>query len=215
MTCCAIFDETVDEHFTLKKAQQELERYRQKGPGPTARLLLEGLTQASVIGGTLVDIGAGVGALTFELLDRGITRAVIVEASAGYAKAASDESVRRGRTKNVELTRGDFVEVSAAVPMADVVTLDRVVCCYPVCEPLLGEALRHAGRALALSYPRDRWYVRAVMRLDNALRRRKNKFRTFVHPDARIQEVITRAGFELVFRKGTLVWSADVFVRRG
>ena len=102
VTCCSIFDETVDQQFTLKKAQQEIERYRQKGPGPTARLLLEGLAHAGVMDGTLVDIGAGVGALTFELLDRGITRAVIVEASAGYAKAASDESVqtrtdKRGR----------------------------------------------------------------------------------------------------------------------
>ena len=121
---------------------------------------------------------------------------------------------RRGRTKEVELTRGDFVEVGATVPMADVVTLDRVVCCYPVYEPLLGEALRHTARAFALSYPRDRWYVRAVVSVDNALRRRKNEFRTFVHPEARIREVIGRAGFKLVFRKHTLVWSADVFVRR-
>ena len=94
-------------------------------------------------------------------------------------------------------------------------TLDSVVCCYPAYEPLLGEALRHTRRALALSYPRDRWYVRAVMSVDNALRRRKNKFRTFVHPKAEIRDLITRAGFELVFRKRTIIWSADVFVRRG
>ena len=215
MTCCAIFDETVDQQFTRKKAQQELERYRQKGPGPTARLLLEGLTQAGVIQGALLDVGAGVGALTFELLDRGIDRAVIVEASAGYATAAADESVRRGRTKDVELTRGDFVQVGTALPMAQVVTLDRVVCCYPAYEPLLSEALRHTERALALSYPRDRWYVGAVMRLDNALRARRNKFKTFVHSEIRMRDLITRAGFDLVFRKHTFVWAADVFVRRG
>ena len=215
MTCCGIFDETVDQQFTQKKAQQELERYRQKGPGPTARLLLQGLTQARVIKGALLDIGAGVGALTFELLDRGIDRAVIVEASAGYATAARDESVRRGRTSDVELTRGDFVQVGTTLPMAQVVTLDRVVCCYPVYEPLLTEALRHTERALAVSYPRDRWYIRAVMRLDNALRAPKNKFKTFVHPETQIRDLITRSGFELVFRKHTFVWSADVFVRRG
>jgi len=53
------------------------------------------------------------------------------------------------------------------------------------------------------------------MSVDNALRRRKNKFRTFVHPKAEIRDLITRAGFELVFRKRTIIWSADVFVRRG
>jgi len=168
-----------------------------------------------VIQGALLDIGAGVGALTFELLDRGIDRAVIVEASAGFAMDAAEESVRRGRTRDVELTRGDFVQVGTTLATAQVVTLDRVVCCYPVYEPLLTEALRHSERALALSYPRDRWYVRAVMRLDNALRARRNKFKTFVHPETRIRELITRAGFQLAFRKHTFVWSADVFVRRG
>src|SRR6516162_345785 len=116
MACCTIFDETIDQQFTIKKAQQELERYRQKGPRPTTRLLLEGLTHAGVIDGTLLDIGAGVGALTFELLERGITRAVIVEASSGYALAAYDESTRRGRTADVQLKRGDFVEVGRLLP---------------------------------------------------------------------------------------------------
>jgi len=143
VTCCATFDETVDQQFTQKKAQQELERYRQKGPGPIARLLLQGLTQAGVIQGALLDIGAGVGALTFELLDRGIDRAVIVEASAGYAIAAAEESARRGRTRDVELTRGDFVQVGTTLPMAQVVTLDRVVCCYscgrPMCSSVAGD----------------------------------------------------------------------------
>jgi hypothetical protein len=99
--------------------------------------------------------------------------------------------------------------------MASVVTLDRVVCCYPLYEELLREALRHAGRGFAFSYPRDRWYVRAGMRLENALRqRRRNNFRTFVHPETKMRELITRAGFDLVSQRRTLVWSSDVFVRR-
>jgi hypothetical protein len=56
--------------------------------------------------------------------------------------------------------------------------------------------------------------VRAGMRLENALRRRKSGFRTFVHPETRMRELITRAGFDLVSQRQTLEWSADVFVRR-
>ena len=214
MTCCCTFEESVDDQFTSKKARQELEAYRRKGAGPTTRLLIEGLSQAGMVEGTLLDVGAGVGALTFELLDRGIRRAVIVEASAGYAAAASDEAARRGRTTNVELKRGDFVEIGSTLPVASVVTLDRVVCCYPLYEQLLSEAVRHAERGLAFSYPRDRWYIRAGMRLENALRRRRNGFRTFVHPEKRMRELITRARFDLVFQRRTFVWSADVFIRR-
>jgi SAM-dependent methyltransferase len=211
--CCA-FGETVDQQFSSKKASKELERYRRKGAGPTARLLIKGLLQAGIVDGSLLDVGAGVGALTFELLDRGIRRAMIVEASTGYAAAASDEAARRGRATDVELKRGDFVELARTLPAASVVTLDRVICCYPLYEQLLSEAVRHAERGLAFSYPRDRWYVRAGMKLENALRRRRNRFRTFVHPEARMRELITGAGFALVSQRRTLVWSADVFIRR-
>jgi hypothetical protein len=36
------FEETVDQQFTIKMAGEELERYRRKGAGRTARLLIEG-----------------------------------------------------------------------------------------------------------------------------------------------------------------------------
>jgi hypothetical protein len=206
--------ETVDQQFTSKKACKELERYRRKGAGPTARLLIEGLSQAGVVEGTLLDVGAGVGALTFELLDRGMRRAVIVEASAGYAAAASDEAARRGRTPHIELKRSDCLEVAETIPIASVVTLDRVICCYPLYEQLLSDALRHAERGFAFSYPRDRWYVRTGMRLVNALRRRRTRFRTFVHPESRMRALIADAGFELVSQRQTIIWSADVFIRR-
>ena len=29
---------------------------------------------------------------------------------------------------------GDFVEIADQVPRADVVTLDKVICCYPICQ---------------------------------------------------------------------------------
>jgi hypothetical protein len=113
----------------------------------------------------------------------------------------------------VDLKRGDFGEIAGTLPVASVVTLDRVVCCYPLYERLLGEAVRHAERGFAFSYPRDRWYIRTAMRLENVLRRRRG-FRTFVHPERRMRELITRAGFDLVSQRQTFVWSADVFVRR-
>ncbi|HKP29569.1 MAG TPA: class I SAM-dependent methyltransferase [Gemmatimonadales bacterium] len=213
MSCCA-FDESVDEQFTRAKARAELREYREKGVNPTTRLLLEGLGGAGLIEGTILDIGAGVGALTFEALDRGCRRAIIVDASSAYLAAASEEAGRRGRTSDVRFTKGDFVAVSDQVPQATIVTLDRVVCCYPSYQDLLGEALRHAETAIALSYPRERWYVRLFQWVENASRRwQKNRFTTFVHPEAGIRAMIEGAGFRLVSRSGTLVWLADVYRR--
>src|SRR6188474_3879254 len=111
MACCA-FDESVDDQFTRAKAQDELRRYRERGPFPTTRLLLDGLGSAGLLEGTILDIGAGIGALTFEALDRGCNRAIIVDASSAYLAAASGEATRRGRTGDIQLTKGDFVAVS-------------------------------------------------------------------------------------------------------
>lgn len=72
--CCSAFECTADQQFNEKKATEELKRYRTKGPGPTTRLLQEVLAHAGTLRGTLLDIGSGIGSLTFRLLERGITR---------------------------------------------------------------------------------------------------------------------------------------------
>jgi ubiquinone/menaquinone biosynthesis C-methylase UbiE len=215
MTCsCCAFPDTAERQFTQKKAVAEMTRYRRNGPGPTTRLLRDGLITLGLLEGTLLDVGGGVGALSFELLDRGIARAVVVDASAAYLAVASEEAVRRGRS-TADFVHGDFITLADQLPPADVVTLDRVVCCYPLYEPLLEEALQHAQRVLAFSYPRGRWYVRVRVWFENALRKRQgHPFRTFVHPASRMQRLVEQAGFELVSRRRTLTWSVDVFLRR-
>jgi SAM-dependent methyltransferase len=213
-SCCA-FPDAAEQQFTQQKAAAEMSRYRQKGPGPTTRLLRDGLAEAGLLEGTLLDVGGGVGALSFELLDRGVARAVVVDASSAYLAVASEEAVRRGRSAITEFVHGDFVRMSDQLTSAAVVTLDRVVCCYPFSEPLLEQALQHAERGFAFSYPRDRWYVRINVWFENALRRwRTNPFRMFVHSPSLMEMLVKRAGFELVSRHRTLMWSAVVFRKR-
>jgi hypothetical protein len=54
----------VEEQFNEKKAAEELERLRDKGPRRTTRLLQDGIAISGALRGPLLDIGAGVGALT-------------------------------------------------------------------------------------------------------------------------------------------------------
>src|SRR5688572_26091758 len=203
-----------DRQFTAKKAAKELQAYQRGRLGPTTRRLRDALVDAGLNRGSLLDIGAGIGALTFELLDGGMTRATVAEAASAYVEALEAEAARRDRTASVRIVHGDLLNRSEDLPSATVVTLDRVICCYPFYEPMLAEAARHAERGLALSYPRDRWYVRAAMWLENVKRARTSGFRTFVHPPHRMQQIIQRAGFELVSRRATAKWAIDVFVRR-
>ena len=213
-SCCA-FDNAADQHFTAEKVQKELSRYRTKGAGPTTRRLRDGLAVARVGGGTVLDIGGGFGGLSFELLDLGMDRAIVVDASSAYLAAASDEAGRRGRAQSMQFVQGDFVQLADRLPASTVVTLDRVVCCYPDYESLLQEAVRHAERALALSYPRDRWFIRIGMWLENAMRKRSgNPFRTFVHPVAGMEQIVERSGFERRSRLCSIVWCSDVYMRR-
>lgn len=214
MACCS-FENSVDRQFGEKNARRQLRRYHRRGAGDTARMLLAGLSQAELTRGTVLDVGAGIGSLTFELLQRGVERATIVEASAASADAVNAEASRIGRASAVRVIRGDFLGVADQVPPADIVTLDRVVCCYPRWEELLTTAVERAEHGFALSYPRERWYMRAAFASANLLLRTTSGFRAFVHPERAMRRLIEGAGFELVNHAHNMAWSADVFRRGG
>jgi SAM-dependent methyltransferase len=214
-SCCSTFGDVADEFFSEQRAARDLARYRRKGPGSTTRLMLESITAAGASKGVLLDVGAGVGSLTFELLERGVTQAIAIDASAAYIRAATEEAARRRRADALQFVHGDFLAAASQLPLANVVTLDRVVCCYPHYEPLLLEAANHATDWLALSYPRDMWLSRAAMSLENAQRRwKRSPFRTFVHSAAAMEQVVRQSGFDLVSRRRTWMWSIDVLRRR-
>ncbi len=212
--CCSGFCAAAEHQFDARRAARDLRRYRKKGPAVTTRLLRDGVKAAGPVDGTLLDVGAGIGALTFELLEVGLEGATSIDASEAYVAAGRDEASRRERRGQVAWHYGDFVSLGRELPRAGIVTLDRVVCCYPAFEPLLGEALAHARRCLALSYPRNRWYVRGVISLENTLRRvRRNPFRAFVHAPSLMEAFVRARGFDLVSRHSTLFWCADVYSR--
>jgi tRNA1(Val) A37 N6-methylase TrmN6 len=161
-----------------------------------------------------LDVGGGLGALSLALLDTGMDRASVVDASSAYLAAASEEAARRKRSACIQFVHGDFLTVARDLGAAAVVTLDRVVCCYPAYRPLLQQSLEHAERGVALSYSRDRWLVRLAVWFENAQRRRRgNPFRTFVHPPAELQRMIEAAGFTLLNRAQRMMWAAHVFVK--
>jgi SAM-dependent methyltransferase len=212
MPCCSGFCAATQRQFDFRVAGRDLARYRRKGPHATARILRQIILSRKPMRGTLLDIGAGIGALTFELLNAGFGHATAVDASSAYVAAGREETVRRGLTHDVNWVEGDFVNLGSQLMPADVVTLDRVVCCYPAYEPLLETALDHARQMVGVSYPRDRWYVRAVIAIENAVRWLKGgAFRTFVHSPTGMAALFGTRGFRLVGRHTTLAWSIDLY----
>jgi SAM-dependent methyltransferase len=215
MTCsCSATTAFTAQQFDAKRARAELEAYHRRGPGPTTRRLLTGLRIVGGTEGTLLDIGSGIGVLTLELLKRGVDRAHCVDLSPASVAIGRAEAERQGRAGRIRWREADFVAVAPELEPADVVSLDRVVCCYPAYRPLLEEAAKHTRRFLALSYPRDRWFVRAALWVENALRWvRGNRFRAFVHSPAGLDTLLRQSGFTRTYQESTLAWHADIYAR--
>ena len=217
MACCSGCSQyaEAERQFGPAVAARDLERYRRKGPDTISRLLLNALRDHVNSGASLLDIGAGIGVLDFELLANGARRATLVDASSAYLDAAGREAESRKVSDRVRCVVGDFAVLGEGIESADVVTMHRVVCCYPDHASLLAAAATHARRVLAFSYPRDRWYIRCWLALEN-LRRRLfgNPFRTFVHGPGAMEARVTQEGFVRMHRSRTFVWSIDVYVRQ-
>jgi len=214
MTCCSGSPSAVARHFDARYAEGELSRYRKQGPLPTTRLLADALRAMGVSGASLLDIGSGVGALTLELLQAGARKATLIDASAPLLAVARAEAERRGFTNGLEFISGDFTDLADTIPEADIALLDRVVCCYPAYQPLLEAAARRSTVAVALSYPRARWFVKAGVAIENLMRRVRNRdFRTFVHSPELMAGVLQQAGFRLAHRETTPGWSIEVHRR--
>ncbi|MEP7325860.1 MAG: class I SAM-dependent methyltransferase [Gemmatimonadota bacterium] len=207
--------EATDHHFTPARARQDLATYRRRGPTGTARVILQSLRELDLRPETMLDIGAGVGVLHHELLQRGAGQAVHLEAAGAFVEVAKEETARRGHQGRVSFLHGDAVGMTAELAAADLVALDRVVCCYPEFAALLNVSTAKARRYFALSYPHDRWYVRSHTWWKNAQRRRAgDRFRTFVHPVAAIRALVAAAGFEVRCSRSTLVWEVLICARR-
>ena len=204
----------MERQFTPAVAERNLKQYRRKGAQGTTRLIIGLLREAGIDDATLLDVGGGIGVLHHELLDDGVTTAVEMEPASAYIAVARAEAKRRGHGARVQFIHGDLRSVEADLAPADVVTLDRVICCDPDAE-LVTLAARKSRWLVAVSVPRERWYVRCALVLENTVRRlRGNPFRAFVHSIAHIEQQLASTGFARTAVRRTLAWQVALYERR-
>ena len=203
----------IDRLFDRKVAERELRKYRAKGPPKTTRLLIEALDDG--IGNqTLLDIGGGVGVIQQELLKRGASSATAVDASRAYLQVAAEEAERRGTTGRINYHFGNFVDLAGEIPAADIVTLEKVICCYPDMRALVGLSSARAKKLYALVFPRDAWWLRAVAKLVNWFTRyQRNAFPIFVHLTEDVEAILRENGLRRRFYRKTLIWQVMVYER--
>jgi magnesium-protoporphyrin O-methyltransferase len=173
------------------------------------------LAESRVRAETLLDVGGGIGVLAHEFLAAGRGTAVEVEVAGAYLEAARNEAARRGHSDRLVFRQGDAVDLAPDLLPADLVTLDRVLCCYPDLQPLLQATADKARRYWAGNFPRERWFIRLRTRWENARRARAgNQFRTYVHPVSAIYSMLRQAGLTpLRIHRGPF-WESVVCIRQ-
>jgi len=90
-----------------------------------------------------------------------------IEASTAFAKAAQDEAQELGWSDKVEVRRGNFVDLAESVPEHDIVTLDRVICCYHDMQSLVRLSAARAVKFYGVVYPRDVLWNKIAFRFMN------------------------------------------------
>lgn len=196
-------------------------RVRKRGFGtPITERMLRALERQGLEGRTLLDVGCGVGDLALGAVGRGAMRADGIDLSPGgieQARALADEL---GLADRASFEIGD----GAVVPLNphDLVALNRVLCCYPKVDRLLGNSLAAARTVYTYSAPVSKEMLGRLNRISVAIsnrwfRLRAKKFRgfqAFVHDLDAVDRTIALAGFRPVHRsRERVAWRLAVFTR--
>jgi magnesium-protoporphyrin O-methyltransferase len=193
--------------FSERSARAQARSYRRSGPDATSRRIVELLKEQGVEGLTLLEVGGGIGAIQLELLKAGIASAMSVELTPTYEASAAELVRESGFADRVERRVMDFVDAGQEIGDADIVVLNRVICCYPDLPRLAGAAAERARGILVMSFPKERWWARVVVWMANvgmALTRRE--FRIFLHPLADIIAAGEKHGLKPSIDRAGLFW---------
>lgn len=202
--------------FSARHARREIRRYERRGLDTTSRRILELLKRQGVAGRTLLEVGGGIGALQIELLKMGMAAAVNVEITPTYEEAADSLLQRAGLAGHVERRVMDFADATDSVGAADIVIMNRVICCYPDMPKLAAAAAAHSRQMLVLSFPKERWWTRLGLAGGNlVLRATRRHFKVYVHPPDGILATVEQHGLTTTFNQAGRFWQVATLQRPG
>jgi magnesium-protoporphyrin O-methyltransferase len=211
-SCCG---DDYDCVFTPGEARATASRFRRQGLRGSAKDLADGVAALGERGQSLLEIGGGVGQIQVDLLSKGVAlSAVNVDLSHSWEEAAQTLLSERRLEGKVQRIVADFVEKADELAPADVVILHRVVCCYPAWQRLLTAAASHAHRTLAMTFPADRPWLKALFALENLTwRLRKRGFRAHLHDPKAMLQLLSEQGLSVISDKSRVVWRTIVAMR--
>ncbi|HIB72651.1 MAG TPA: methyltransferase domain-containing protein [Candidatus Marinimicrobia bacterium] len=212
MGCCQC--QGIENMFDKKAANRQLKRYLKKGPSKTTSMLLDAINKKGVQGLNFLDIGGGIGAIQYDLIKAGASNGTSIEASSAFFDVVKEEALQNGLAERVNFKYGDFTATASDVDSADIVTLDKVICCYDDMSELVGLSSKLARKIYAVIYPRDVWWTKLALLMVNFYPRIKgSSFRVFIHPTKKVEEIIFGNGLKRNYYATTLFWQVAIFTR--
>lgn len=205
--------------FDARRARRDMRAYSKRGARGATRRLLNAVRASMRDRGTAdfthLDIGGGVGVLQHELARDGAVRTTAVDASRPYLELLRQAAAERGYEAHQKRIEGDFTAVADGVEPATVVTLDKVICCYPNVSALVRASARKATALYGIVVPRDTAWIRASVGLANWLLRcvLRWEFRAFAHSHREIDSLCAEEGLSLDRDDPGLLWCVRLYRR--
>ncbi len=120
--------------------------------------------------------------------------------------------MERGLAGHMEVLLGDYVDLAPGLPGVGIVTLDRVICCYPDMTRLVGCSSAQAGHTFGAVYPRGVWRARLfVMGLNVWFRILGSPFRIHLHSPEEIVSILQGNGFAAASGEWAGLWEVVVY----
>lgn len=214
--CCQNVND-LDNTFGEKEALKDAEHYLRHGLNRRNKKLIAPMLAWRGAPLEVLEIGCGAGMLHHELLRRGIASfARGVDAASGQLTAAKRNAEQLGLMERTAYFKRDFAQSPEEFASADIVLLDRVVCCYPYLEQLFSNAAQRTRRFLAVSLPIDPWWAKAAfVVLDKVLTLFGSGYHPYLHSHAALKALACAAGLSLTHTDREFIWQIYVFERTG
>lgn len=200
--------------FDNKTAKKNAIRYKRKGPNKTTKRLLQILSPLTNTTSSLLDIGGGVGVIQHEFIKLTNGNTTDVDASLEYIEQAKKIAEENDTKDQMCFIYADFVDIHSTVEVHDIVTMEKVVCCYPDIDKLLIESTAKADQYFAFVYPIKNILSQTFFFTGNLyMTIKKNPFRIFLHDEKKMIKSIEDQGFELLKKSNVFPWKIAVLKR--
>ena len=198
--------------FDKKEAAKNLKKYHKNGPEKFNQRLLDALFEQDLSNLSLLDIGGGIGILQHELLKNGVSKSTDVDASPESIAMAKKIMKENGAEDKMQFIYSDFNDCHQEIEKHDIVTMARVVCCYPNAVELINNSTSKAIQFYGLIYPRGGFIAQVVQKIMNfGLYLRRNPFRVFNHSEELIDKTIRNNGFEKIYYGSAFPWRIALY----